>query len=269
VNRAISAEIARRGFVLEHTGGNVYVHTRQVGRGVSEYVANQYSDPPRSLDEPVWLYRYVESTGREQERAYPSLRVMLAELDAVGSPWGRRRGRGRTKSNRAALDSASSAQQQHLGPLDRSHAPELDAAELRRCLARDGLPADETFHGRDPYVGVVEVGDRSGSGGGGSEAVGGRYFPARNALLVYRHVDPEVTRATVVHELAHHRSYQEECGGTERSNRTRCRYRGEHDPEFYARLEPMYREARVPVYAARAVERDYDYPARWRRIERW
>lgn len=141
-----------------------------------------------------------------------------------------------------------------------ARAPELDAAELRRCLARDGLPAGSSFHGRDPYVGVVEA---------DGAAVGGRFFPARNAILVHRHRDPEVTRATVVHELAHHRSYQEECGGTEVSNRTRCRYRGEHDAEFYARLEPMYREAGVPVYAAREVEGDYDYPARWRGIERW
>ena len=217
--------------------------------------------------QPAEAWREIEVVERYYFDNVPRLSVRILEGPERGrvvsglSPGNVReratRTRGRRAANAAAaLDSAARA----------THAPELDAAELRRCLARDGLPADETFHGRDPYVGVVEVG---GVDGRGNEAVGGRYFPARNALLVYRHVDPEVTRATVVHELAHHRSYQEECGGTERSNRTRCRYRGEHDPEFYARLEPMYREARVPVYAARVVEGDYDYPARWRRIERW
>lgn len=122
-----------------------------------------------------------------------------------------------------------------------------------------------------PPIGIVATRD--------GEKVAGRFFPKVThhshryvgpAILVYRHNDDLVTLATMVHELAHFASYCAECSHVprNRAETVRCRYKGEHDAEFYARLEPMYRAAGVPTYAARAVEGHYDYPAHWKE-ENW
>ena len=120
-----------------------------------------------------------------------------------------------------------------------------------------------------PPIGIVTTRD--------SDKVAGRFFPRVTCIagypgpiiLIYRHDDDAVTRATAVHELCHFTSYCEECGHVpqNRSTAARCRYKGEHDAEFYQRLEPMYRAAGVPTYAARAVEGTYDYPEHWKESE--
>ncbi len=162
-----------------------------------------------------------------------------------------------------------------------SRAAPLNASTLLRT---SGFSAPTWYHAhqigldsvvdssRAPPIGIVST--PSG------ERVAGRFFPKIKydvgnhetypyegpAALLYRHHDDWITLATVVHELAHWASYCEECSHVPRTrNETvRCRYKGEHDAEFYARLEPMYRAAGVPTYAARAVEGDYDYPAHWK-----
>ena len=149
------------------------------------------------------------------------------------------------------------------------YAPEWhDASDLELTI----VVHDSGQH--PPPIGVVSTRD--------GDKVAGRFFPKIKypstngappyvgpAILVYRHHDDLVTRATVVHELAHFMSYREECAlvPRNRAETVRCRYKGEHDPEFYARLEPMYRAAGVPTYVARAVEGHYDYPAHWKEDE--
>lgn len=128
---------------------------------------------------------------------------------------------------------------------------------------------------RAPPIGIVTTPE--------GNRVAGRFFPKVKydvgshrhapyvgpAALIYRHEDPLITLATAVHELAHWLSYCEECSHVPRNRMetVRCRYKGEHDPEFYARLQPLYIMAGVPTYAARAVEGTYDYPAHWKEDE--
>lgn len=118
-----------------------------------------------------------------------------------------------------------------------------------------------------PPIGVVRTKD--------GEQIAGRFFPIvaespnGSAILILRHDDDIITMATAVHELCHWVSYCTECQHVPRnqSELVRCRYKGEHDVEFYRRLEPMYRKAEIPTYAARAVEGSYDYPKRWKESE--
>ncbi len=108
-----------------------------------------------------------------------------------------------------------------------------------------------------PLIGAVSSVD--------GERIGGRYFPNKNAILIYHHTDPLISLATSVHELAHYQMYLCKCGTVPRSSsqRVKCIYKGEHDKDFYEILEPMYKQAQVPTYAARAVEGKYDYPKHW------
>jgi len=108
-----------------------------------------------------------------------------------------------------------------------------------------------------PLVGTVSSID--------GELIGGRYFPNKNAILIYHNNDHLVTLATAVHELAHYNMYICKCGNVPRnsSQRIKCVYKGEHDKDFYEILEPMYKHTQVPTYAARAVEGKYDYPKHW------
>lgn len=108
-----------------------------------------------------------------------------------------------------------------------------------------------------PLIGAVSSSD--------GERIGGRYFPTSNTILIYHNNDPYVSLATSVHELAHYQAYCTKCNHVpkNKSERMRCIYKGEHSPEFYSILEPMYKQAQVPTYAARAVEGKYDYPQHW------
>jgi hypothetical protein len=108
-----------------------------------------------------------------------------------------------------------------------------------------------------PLIGTV-----SSTNGG---RIGGRYFPTQNSILIYHNNDHFVTLATAVHELAHYQMYICTCDHVPKtkSARVKCRYKGEHSKEFYKMLEPMYKQAQVPTYAARAVEGNYDYPKHW------
>lgn len=139
--------------------------------------------------------------------------------------------------------------------------PDLDLGDLLDLLNKQQST---------PPIGFVGV-------RGEGTRVEGRFFPRVRyprgwspthgpAILVRAHEDPMIVLAEVVHELAHWQSYCDECRAVPqtKSETVRCRYKGEHDPEFYARLEPMYRSAGAPTYAARAVEGSYDYPNHWR-----
>jgi hypothetical protein len=128
-----------------------------------------------------------------------------------------------------------------------------------------------------PMVGLLQSDDK--------QRIAGRFFPivqtagqgeriARSGerstgttslILVFEHEDPQVTRATIVHELCHWLTYCHTCGGVPRTktDAARCRYKGEHDGSFYDRLESLYRACNVPLYAARMVEGEYPYPEHW------
>jgi hypothetical protein len=138
---------------------------------------------------------------------------------------------------------------------------DLTAALLEQELRGLGYPRGAKFHGRVPEI--ILLGD-------GVSYISGRYFPSRNAILVVRHEDGEVTRALVLHELAHAYQYERRCGGTSKSVRKKCGYVGQHDPEFYRDLERMHRAKGVPLRAAVVVEREsgYAYPVSWDR-GRW
>jgi hypothetical protein len=119
-----------------------------------------------------------------------------------------------------------------------------------------------------PPIGFVQSNDRL--------RIGGRFFPIvdkrklhvpsnGSAILVYDHEDPWVTIATSVHELGHVASYCTECKHVPKTKQeeAKCKYKGEHDSNYYRILEPMYKQAQVPTYAAVMVEGKYDYPKHW------
>lgn len=92
---------------------------------------------------------------------------------------------------------------------------------------------------------------------------GGRYFPRRNAILVYGCHDADVVHATIIHEGSHWRSYMERCGAP--AGRSRCGYHGDHDATFYAIVGPLYRALGASRRAVQTVEgehptADYPYP---------
>lgn len=119
-------------------------------------------------------------------------------------------------------------------------------------------------------VGVMDPPRIYAISGPTSDTLGGRYFPKKNAALVYRHEDPAVVLATTIHEATHAVNYALRCGG---HTKTRCGYVGQHDAKFYKNLEPLYKYFGVSPSIARAVESDcrgdYQCPARWRRIQSW
>lgn len=90
------------------------------------------------------------------------------------------------------------------------------------------------------------------------ETYGGRYFPSKNAILVYDNPDPDLTRATLIHELAHWKTYWTECGSS--SGRSSCGYRGDHDAAFYRVLGPLNRAFGVTKELVAIVERGYSFP---------
>ena len=90
------------------------------------------------------------------------------------------------------------------------------------------------------------------------DTYGGRYFPRLSAILVYETDDPALNRGTLVHELAHWRSYMERCG--QPSGRSTCGYHGDHDGYFYRILAPLYRRAGIAPDVRREVEGSYSYP---------
>lgn len=137
----------------------------------------------------------------------------------------------------------------------------LTIRELEQSLTEAGEKRTQQFHGAAPFVGIVEGGDGA--------RIAGRFFPSRNAVLVLRHRDPEITRATVNHELAHAATYADQCEGTSTTHRSKCGYHGEHDGRFYEVLEQIHRSSGVSVEAARKVEGHYDYPKHWRTQKDW
>lgn len=137
----------------------------------------------------------------------------------------------------------------------------LNLATLRRVLRAAGHSPSRSFHRESPFVGYVES--------DGAEQVGGRFFPSRNAILVYRHGDRQVTQATVDHELVHAMMYRTRCGGTGPSHRRKCGYVGQHDAKFYEALEAVHRTHGTPPKVARIPEGKYRYPKRWDRDDAW
>lgn len=144
---------------------------------------------------------------------------------------------------------------------NRAAAPELDLRHLAKALRAQGLPHDASFHNQAPFRGFVESSD--------GQAVGGRFFPSRNAILVYRHQDDLITQATLNHELGHPDQYGKHCHGTDPSKRQHCAYTGQHDADFYRTVERLHRETGVPPAIARIPEGNYPYPARWNRDDAW
>lgn len=137
----------------------------------------------------------------------------------------------------------------------------LNLATLRRVLRERFYSPSRSFHDETPFVGYVESDD--------AEQVGGRYFPSRNAILVYRHGDRQVTCATADHELVHAAQYETRCGGTRPGHRRKCGYVGQHDADFYRALEALHRASGTPPKIARIVEGKYHYPKRWDRDDAW
>ena len=133
---------------------------------------------------------------------------------------------------------------------------ELNLKLLERSLRQNGYPSSATFHGGDPYVGLVD-GDKG--------QYVGRFFPSRNAILVHRDPDAEITRARLNHEFSHYLNYVYRCGGTGPSSRTICGYRGDHDAGFYATLEQIHRASGISPKVARRIEGRYPYPDAWQR----
>lgn len=125
---------------------------------------------------------------------------------------------------------------------------------LERELRRRGYAPGAHFHKSEPFVGVIE---------GGGRRIAGRFFPSRNAILVLRTDDPEITAATINHEKAHALNYQTRCGGTATLRRSKCGYRGQHDAAFYRTLEAIHKRTGISPAAARRVEGFYKYPRRW------
>lgn len=91
-----------------------------------------------------------------------------------------------------------------------------------------------------------------------ADTYGGRYFPRLSAILVYETDDEHLNRGTLVHELAHWRSYMERCG--QPAGRSRCGYHGDHDGYFYRILAPLYRRAGIAPAVRREVEGSYSFP---------
>ena len=145
---------------------------------------------------------------------------------------------------------------------NRAAAPELDLRHLARALRAAGHPPDASFHGHAAFEGFVDSPD--------GQAVGGRFFPSRNAIHVYRHLDPEITQATLNHERGHPAQYQKHCAGTTPTQRQYCPYTGQHDADFYRDVEARHRATGVSPAKARIPEGNgYPYPARWNRDDAW
>lgn len=89
---------------------------------------------------------------------------------------------------------------------------------------------------------------------------GGRYFPKYNAILVYDNPESELTRTTLIHELAHWKTYCTECGS--HGGHSKCGYVGDHNAKFYEVLAPLYRSFGAPAEAIKLVEAGYPYPRR-------
>ncbi len=140
-------------------------------------------------------------------------------------------------------------------------APPLNLSTLGRVLRAQGLSPFRSFHNGEPFIGYVDTDS--------SEDVGGRYFPSRNAVLVYRHGDRRITEATEKHEQAHWLQYRSRCGGSSTKHRRKCGYVGQHDAAFYRTLEALHRKAGIPPKIARIVEGKYRYPKRWDRDDAW
>lgn len=122
--------------------------------------------------------------------------------------------------------------------------------------ANDVIEALSSDYGGAPSVDFVPVVF--------DETFGGRYFPRYNAILVYetrsadKKADFKLNLATLIHEMAHWRSYMDRCGTP--SGRSSCGYHGDHDSTFYRILAPMYRRFRVMPEEIKTVEGTYDYP---------
>ena len=144
---------------------------------------------------------------------------------------------------------------------NRAAAPELDLAHLRTALRAAGHPSDASFHGAAPFVGYVDS--------DGAQAVGGRFFPSRNAILVYKHADTKITQATLNHEIGHADQYAKHCGGTDPTKRQHCAYNGQHDPDFYRTVERLHKETGIKPCSARVPEGNYEFPQRWQQDDAW
>jgi hypothetical protein len=144
---------------------------------------------------------------------------------------------------------------------NRAAAPELDLRHLAKALRAAGHAPDASFHGAKAFEGYVDSPD--------GQAVGGRFFPSRNAILVYRHSNPEITQATLNHERGHEAQYQKHCHGTAPTQRQHCAYTGQHDADFYRDVERMHRATDVSPAIARIPEGHYIYPPRWNNNNAW
>lgn len=70
---------------------------------------------------------------------------------------------------------------------------------------------------------------------------GGRFFPKERAVVVYDNGNPVLTRAVVLHEIAHAHCYDLYNKGQRCSTRTRCGYSGEHDARFARVVNRLYK----------------------------
>lgn len=89
---------------------------------------------------------------------------------------------------------------------------------------------------------------------------GGRYFPKYNAILIYDNPDHDLTRTTLIHEMAHWKTYCTQCGS--HGGHSKCGYVGDHNKTFYDVLVPLYRAFGAPRESIKLVEAGYPYP--WR-----
>ncbi len=144
--------------------------------------------------------------------------------------------------------------------LNRVGSDALNMAKLEASLVAHGHSSDANFHGQEPFYAFVP----SSAG-----EVGGRFFPSRNACLVFACGNVAIERATLNHELAHAMQYAARCGGTAPTRRASCEYMGQHDAMFYRMLESMHRASGVKPKDARVPEGNYKYPARWQKDDAW
>lgn len=107
-----------------------------------------------------------------------------------------------------------------------------------------------------PWIGTVPS---------NGDTYGGRYFPKYNAILVYHNeYDPDLTRAVLVHELAHWKRYCVVCNTPKGGSQ--CGYRGDHDLGFYETVAPFYKSFGIEPDLIKTVERGYRYPKELLRV---
>ena len=86
---------------------------------------------------------------------------------------------------------------------------------------------------------------------------GGRYIPHQQTIILGHTTEPELRKATLLHELAHWASYALRDDD----------YFGQHDEGFYEVLEQIHKHFQTPREIAIRVENgctgEYQCPAHW------